>query len=147
LFNSATRGSVHLIRNSLAFVPWKDRNIITPDLKTIYRAETAEGGASSVATRRHRALLSGDWPAPAPRPRTRRTAVHLPPGDRKMSFTTKAGEPARPPAQDHRTRGSCHRHCCFWQSAMSPLRAWCIEWTAAVEQFASCSMTALKRQR
>jgi len=68
LFNSATRGSVHLIRNSLAFVPWKDRNIITPDLKTIYRAETAEGGASSVATRRHRAAtirrLAGPGTAP-----------------------------------------------------------------------------------
>ena len=32
---------IHLIRNSLAFVSWKDRKIIVPDLKAIYRAETA----------------------------------------------------------------------------------------------------------
>ena len=32
---------IHLIRNSLAFVSWKDRKIIMPDLKAIYRAETA----------------------------------------------------------------------------------------------------------
>jgi putative transposase len=32
---------VPLIRNSLAFVSWKDRKIIMPDLKAIYRAETA----------------------------------------------------------------------------------------------------------
>ena len=33
---------VHLIRNSLAFVSWKDRKAVMPDLKAIYRAETAE---------------------------------------------------------------------------------------------------------
>ena len=33
---------IHLIRNSLAFVSWKDRKLIMPDLKAIYRAETAE---------------------------------------------------------------------------------------------------------
>jgi putative transposase len=33
---------VHLIRSSLAFVSWKDRKMIMPDLKAIYRADTAE---------------------------------------------------------------------------------------------------------
>ena len=33
---------IHLIRNSLAFVLWKDRKLIMPDLKAIYRAETAQ---------------------------------------------------------------------------------------------------------
>src|SRR5215469_15079446 len=33
---------VHLIRNSLAFVSWKDRKAILPALKAIYRAETAD---------------------------------------------------------------------------------------------------------
>jgi len=32
---------VHLIRNSLAFVSWKDRKAIVPSLKAIYRAEAA----------------------------------------------------------------------------------------------------------
>src|ERR1700726_1091266 len=33
---------VHLIRNSLAFVPWKDRKTIMPWIKAIYRAENAD---------------------------------------------------------------------------------------------------------
>jgi hypothetical protein len=33
---------VHLIRNSLAFVSWKDRKAILPAIKAIYRAENAE---------------------------------------------------------------------------------------------------------
>jgi putative transposase len=36
---------IHLIRNSLAFVSWKDRKRIMPDLKAVYRAETAEATA------------------------------------------------------------------------------------------------------
>ena len=37
---------VHLIRNSLAFVSWKDRKKVMPDLRAIYRAETAEAAAA-----------------------------------------------------------------------------------------------------
>jgi len=37
---------VHLIRNSLAFVFWKDRKKVMPDLRAIYRAETAEAAAA-----------------------------------------------------------------------------------------------------
>jgi putative transposase len=33
---------VHLIRNSLSFVSWKDRKAILPAIKTIYRAENAD---------------------------------------------------------------------------------------------------------
>src|SRR5215468_4968032 len=33
---------VHLIRNSLAFVSWKDRKAILPSIKAIYRAENAD---------------------------------------------------------------------------------------------------------
>jgi transposase-like protein len=33
---------VHLIRNSLAFVSWKDRKAILPAIKAIYRAEDAD---------------------------------------------------------------------------------------------------------
>jgi putative transposase len=50
---------VHLIRNSLAFVSWKDRKAIMPAIKAIYRAENAHmptvrleefeaGGASAI---------------------------------------------------------------------------------------------------
>lgn len=33
---------VHLIRSSLAFVSWKDRKLIMPDLKAIYRVPGRE---------------------------------------------------------------------------------------------------------
>ena len=33
---------VHLIRNSLSFVTWKDRKAILPSIKAIYRAENAD---------------------------------------------------------------------------------------------------------
>src|SRR5215471_2354142 len=39
---------IHLIRHSLAFVSWKDRKLIMPDLKAIYRAETAETAAAEL---------------------------------------------------------------------------------------------------
>jgi hypothetical protein len=37
---------VHLIRNSLALVSWKDRKAILPSIKAIYRAESADGRAA-----------------------------------------------------------------------------------------------------
>ena len=49
---------VHLIRNSLAFVSWKDRKKVMPDLKAIYRAETAEAAA---ATRQGLTGLGEAW--------------------------------------------------------------------------------------
>src|SRR5262245_8629797 len=39
---------VHLIRNSMAFVSWKDRKKIMPDIKAIYRAETVEAAAAKL---------------------------------------------------------------------------------------------------
>jgi putative transposase len=33
---------VHLIRNSLAFVSWKDRKAILPSIRAIYRSENAD---------------------------------------------------------------------------------------------------------
>jgi putative transposase len=39
---------VHLIRNSLAFVPWKDRKAVAVALKEVYRARTAEAGQAAL---------------------------------------------------------------------------------------------------
>ena len=39
---------IHPIRNSLAFVSWTDRKQIMPDLKAVYRAETAEMAAAEL---------------------------------------------------------------------------------------------------
>ena len=40
---------VHLIRNSLAFVSWKDRKAILPSIKAIYRAESADAALLRLA--------------------------------------------------------------------------------------------------
>ena len=59
---------VHLIRNSLAFVSWKDRKAILPAIKAIYRAENADmalGPAREVRGRMGQAL-SDDRPGLAP---------------------------------------------------------------------------------
>ena len=39
---------VHLIRNSLDFVSWKDRKLMVPALKAIYRATDAEAGRAAL---------------------------------------------------------------------------------------------------
>lgn len=40
---------VHLIRNSLNFVPWKDKKAITADLKSIYTAKTEEDAEAALS--------------------------------------------------------------------------------------------------
>src|SRR5246127_505046 len=39
---------VHLIRHSLEFVSWKDRKLVVPALKAIYRAKNAEAGLKAL---------------------------------------------------------------------------------------------------
>jgi putative transposase len=39
---------VHLIRNSLAFVSWKDRKLLVAELRAIYRAADAEAGGKAL---------------------------------------------------------------------------------------------------
>ena len=85
---------VHLIRNSLAFVSWKDRKIIMPDLKAIYRAETAD------AARQQLERFETNWGKryPAIGAAWRRAWEHViplfafPPAIRKMIYTTNAVE-------------------------------------------------------
>jgi len=43
---------VHLIRSSLRFVSWKDRKQVMPDMKAIYRAESAEAARERLASSR-----------------------------------------------------------------------------------------------
>lgn len=47
---------VHLIRNSLEFVSWKDRKALVPELRAIYRAKDAEAGAAALD-----AFEEGPW--------------------------------------------------------------------------------------
>jgi transposase-like protein len=47
---------VHLIRNSLEYTGWKDRKAVVAELKTIYRAETAEAAWAALE-----AFSQGPW--------------------------------------------------------------------------------------
>ena len=71
---------IHLIRNSLAFVSWKDRKQIMPDLKAIYRAETAEAASRRARQFRNRMgqALPGDRPGLAPCLGARGAAIRVP---------------------------------------------------------------------
>jgi len=81
---------IHLIRNSLAFVSWKDRKLIMPDLKAIYRAETADAAAAELDA------FEAEWGRryPAIGQAWRRAWQHVvplfafPPAIRKMIYTT-----------------------------------------------------------
>jgi len=136
---------VHLIRNSMAFVSWKDRKIIMPDLKAIYRAETAEAALDRLAE------FEGKWDAryPAIGQSWRRAWEHViplfafPPDIRKMIYTTNAVESLnRSLRKIIKTRGSFPND----EAAMKLLYLaiqnarvhWRrpIEWTAAMGQFA-----------
>jgi putative transposase len=85
---------VHLIRSSMAFVSWKDRKQIMPDLKAIYRAENAEAAWDRLGE------FEAHWGAkyPAVGQSWRRAWDHVvplfgfPPDIRKMIYTTNAVE-------------------------------------------------------
>jgi putative transposase len=136
---------IHLIRNSLAFVSWKDRKQIMPDLKAIYRAESAEAALDRLAD------FEGKWDAryPAIGQSWRRAWEHVipffafPPDIRKMIYTTNAVESLnRSLRKIIKTRGSFPND----EAAMKLLYLaiqnagihWRrpIEWTAAMGQFA-----------
>jgi putative transposase len=136
---------VHLIRNSLAFVSWKDRKLIMPDLKAIYRAETAEAALDRLAD------FEARWGAryPAIGQSWRRAWEHetplfaFPPDIRRMIYTTNAVESLnRSLRKIIKTRGSFPND----EAAMKLLYLaiqnagvhWKrpIEWTAAMGQFA-----------
>src|SRR6201982_2875736 len=84
---------VHLIRNSLAFVSWKDRKAILPAIKAIYRAENADMALVRLEE------FEAEWGKryPAIGQAWRRAWEHVipffafAPGIRKMIYTTNAG--------------------------------------------------------
>src|SRR5215467_13833746 len=136
---------IHLIRNSLAFVSWKDRKLIMPDLKAIYRAETAEAGAAELDN------FEAQWGQryPAIGQAWRRAWEHVvplfafPPAIRKMIYTTNAVESLhRSLRKIIKTRGSFPTDEAALKLLFLAIRNagvhWRrpIEWTAAVGQFA-----------
>ena len=136
---------VHLIRNSLAFVSWKDRKTVMPDLRAIYRAETAEAAAARLDE--FEVCWGERYPAIAPA--WRRAWEHVvpmyafPPQIRKMIYTTNALESLhRSLRKIIKTRGSFPNDEAATKLLYLALRNagvhWRrpIEWTAAMGQFA-----------
>ena len=136
---------VHLIRNSMAFVSWKDRKTIVPALKAIYRAENAEVALDRLAE------FEAAWGAkyPAVGQSWRRAWEHVvplfgfPPDIRKMIYTTNAVESLhRSLRKIIKTRGSFPSdeaavkllYLAIQNAGVHWRRP--IEWTAAMSQFA-----------
>lgn len=135
---------VHLIRNSMAFVSWKDRKTILPDLKAIYRAESAEAALDRLAE--FEAAWGKRFPAIAPMWRRAWDQVvpffAFAPQIRKMIYTTNAVESLnRSLRKVIKTRGSFPTdeaalkllYLAIRHSGIRWSRA--IEWTAARAQF------------
>jgi putative transposase len=86
---------VHLIRNSLEPVSWKDRKALMPALKAIYQAPTEQAAEAALD-----AFEAGSWAKRYPMiaPAWRRAWVYVvpffafPPAIRKMIYTTNAVE-------------------------------------------------------
>jgi putative transposase len=136
---------VHLIRNSLSFVSWKDRKAILPAIKAIYRAESAE-----VAWQRLEEF-EDEWGKryPAIAQAWRRSWEHVipffafAPGIRKMIYTTNAVEALnRSLRKIIKNRGSFPNdeaalkllYLAIRNAGMRWRRG--IEWTSAMGQFA-----------
>src|SRR5215475_1512936 len=136
---------IHLIRNSLAFVSWKDRKRITPHLKAIYREETAEAAAAELDT------FEAEWGKryPAIGQAWRRAWRHVvplfafPPAIRKVIYTTNAVESLhRSLRKIIKTRGSFPTDEAALKLLFLAIRnagiKWRrpVEWTTAMGQFA-----------
>ena len=136
---------VHLIRNSLAFVSWKDRKAILPAIKAIYRAENADMALVRLEE------FEDEWGKryPAIGQAWRRAWEHVvpffafAPGIRKMIYTTNAVEALhRSLRKIIKTRGSFPNddaalkllYLAIKNAGLRWRRG--VEWTAAMGQFA-----------
>jgi putative transposase len=136
---------VHLIRNSLAFVSWKDRKAILPAIKAIYRAENADMALLRLEE------FEDEWGRryPAIGQAWRRAWEHVvpffafAPGVRKMIYTTNAVEALhRSLRKIIKTRGSFPNDDAalklLYLAVKNAGLRWRrgVEWTAAMGQFA-----------
>ena len=136
---------VHLIRNSMSFVSWKDRKAIMPSIKAIYRAENAEAALQRLDA------FETEWGKryPAIGQAWRRAWEHVipffafAPEIRKMIYTTNAVEALnRSLRKIIKTRGSFPNDEAAMKLLYLAIRNagvhWRrpIAWTAAMGQFA-----------
>jgi putative transposase len=136
---------VHLIRNSLAFVSWKDRKSVVQDLKHVYRAATAELALEWLDGFEKR--WGRQYPTIAPMWRRAWDYVTplfaFPPAIRKMIYTTNAVESLnRSLRKVIKTRGSFPTDDAALKLLYLAVRnagsrsRRPIEWTAAMSQLA-----------
>jgi transposase-like protein len=136
---------VHLIRNSLSFVSWKDRKAILPSIKAIYRAENADMALLRLTEfeahwgRRYPAIGAAwrrSWPEVVP-------FFAFSPAIRKMIYTTNAVEALnRSLRKIIKTRGSFPNdeaalkllYLAIGNAGLRWRRS--VEWTAAMSEFA-----------
>jgi len=136
---------VHLIRNSLSFVSWKDRKAILPSIKAIYHAENADAAALRLDD------FEAEWGKryPAIGQAWRRAWEHVipffafAPDIRKMIYTTNAVEALnRSLRKIIKTRGSFPNDEAAMKLLYLAIRNagihWRrpVAWTAAMGQFA-----------
>ena len=136
---------VHLIRNSLSFVSWKDRKAILPSIKAIYHAENADAAALRLEN------FEAEWGKryPAIGAAWRRAWEHVipffafAPDIRKMIYTTNAVEALnRSLRKIIKTRGSFPNDEAAMKLLYLAIQNACVhwrrpvEWTAAMSQFA-----------
>src|SRR5207244_10595245 len=136
---------VHLTRNSLPFVAWKDRKAILPAIKAIYRAENADMALVRLEE------FEDEWGKryPAIGQAWRRAWEHVvpffafAPGVRKMIYTTNAVEALHRSLRTIiKTRGSFPNddaalkllYLAIKNAGLRWRRG--VEWTAAMGQFA-----------
>jgi putative transposase len=136
---------VHLIRNSLAFVSWKDRKSVIQDLKHVYRAANAELAREWLDGFEER--WGRQYPTIAPMWRRAWDYVTplfaFPPAIRKMIYTTNAVESLnRSLRKVIKTRGSFPTDDAALKLLYLAIRnaglRWRrpVEWTTAMSQFA-----------
>lgn len=135
---------VHLIRNSLASVAWKDRKAILPAIKAIYRVENADMALVRLEE------FEDEWGKryPAIGQAWRHLWEHVvpffafAPGVRKMIYTTNAVEALHRSLKIIKTRGSFPNeeaalkllYLAIKNAGLRWRRG--VEWTAAIGQFA-----------
>jgi len=136
---------VHLTRHSLNFVSWQDRKLVVPDLRAVYRAETAE--AAELRLGEFEAAWGKKYPAIGQAWRRAWNEVvpffAYPPEIRRMIYTTNAIESLhRGLRKIIKTRGSFPNDEAAVKLLYLALRNldvhWkpAIEWRAAYAQFA-----------
>jgi putative transposase len=152
---------VHLIRNSLAFVTWKDRKTIMPSIRAVYQAENADMALIRLEE------FEAEWGKryPAIGQAWRRAWEHVvpffafAPAIRKMIYTTNCVEALnRSLRKIIKTRASFPTDEAAFKLLYLAIKNagvhWRrpIEWTAAMGQFAIqfgepfCFFSALKKQ-